>query len=74
MQMLVILNNPRAEPSAVMTPCPLVFAPERMLKRLLAGKGQVLLCGTFMNSRRLTDSEPMEGARRSTIDELAAGR
>jgi uncharacterized protein involved in oxidation of intracellular sulfur len=45
---------------------------ERMLRRVLAGKGQVLLCGTCMDGRGLTDTELMEGARRSTMDELAA--
>jgi uncharacterized protein involved in oxidation of intracellular sulfur len=45
---------------------------ERMLKRVLAAKGRVLLCGTCMDARGLTDSEIMEGARRSTMDELAA--
>jgi uncharacterized protein involved in oxidation of intracellular sulfur len=45
---------------------------ERMLKRVLSAKGRVLLCGTCMNARGITDSEIMEGARRSTMDELAA--
>jgi uncharacterized protein involved in oxidation of intracellular sulfur len=45
---------------------------ERMLKRVLSGKGRVLLCGTCMDARGLGDSEIMEGARRSTMDELAA--
>src|SRR3989304_8814325 len=45
---------------------------ERMLKRVLAGKGQVLLCGICMDARGLTDAEMMAGARRSTMDELAA--
>lgn len=45
---------------------------ERMLKRVLAAKGRVLLCGTCMDARGLTDSELMDGARRSTMDELAA--
>ncbi|MHB1826987.1 MAG: DsrE/DsrF/TusD sulfur relay family protein [Steroidobacteraceae bacterium] len=44
---------------------------ERMLKRVLAGKGQVLLCGTCMDARGLTEAELMEGSRRSTMDELA---
>jgi uncharacterized protein involved in oxidation of intracellular sulfur len=43
-----------------------------MLKRVLAGKGQVLLCGTCMDARGLTDSEMMSGAKRSSMDELAA--
>jgi len=45
---------------------------ERMLKRVLSAKGQVLLCGTCMDARGLTDAETMAGARRSTMDELAA--
>jgi uncharacterized protein involved in oxidation of intracellular sulfur len=45
---------------------------ERMLKRVLAGKGKVLLCGTCMDARGLTDAELMEGAHRSTMDELAS--
>ena len=45
---------------------------ERMLKRVLAGKGRVLLCGTCMEARGLTDAELVGGARRSTMDELAA--
>jgi uncharacterized protein involved in oxidation of intracellular sulfur len=44
---------------------------ERMLKRVTAGKGQVLLCGTCMDARGLPEAEMMEGARRSTMDELA---
>jgi uncharacterized protein involved in oxidation of intracellular sulfur len=45
---------------------------ERMLKRVIAGKGQVLLCGTCLDARGIADTELMEGARRSTMDELAA--
>ena len=45
---------------------------ERMLKRVVAAKGQVLLCGTCMDARGLAESEIMEGARRSTMEELAA--
>ena len=45
---------------------------ERMLKRVLAGKGQVLLCSTCMDARGLTDAEIMPGAKRSSMDELAA--
>ena len=45
---------------------------ERMLKRVLAGKGEVLLCGTCMDARGLDDAGVMAGARRSTMDELAA--
>jgi uncharacterized protein involved in oxidation of intracellular sulfur len=45
---------------------------ERMKKRVLAGKGEVLLCGTCMDARGLTEAEMMPGVRRSTMDELAA--
>lgn len=45
---------------------------ERMLKRVLSGNGQVLLCGTCMDARGLDDGAIMSGARRSTMDELAA--
>lgn len=45
---------------------------ERMLKRVVVGKGQVLLCGTCLDARGITDAEIMDGARRSTMDELAA--
>ena len=45
---------------------------ERMLKRVLAGNGKVLLCGTCMDARGLDEAALMQGARRSTLDELAA--
>jgi uncharacterized protein involved in oxidation of intracellular sulfur len=48
------------------------YSIERMLKRAIAGKGQVLLCGTCMDARGIADSELIEGARRSTMDALAA--
>jgi uncharacterized protein involved in oxidation of intracellular sulfur len=44
---------------------------ERMLKRVAAAKGSVLLCGTCMDARALAEAEMMEGARRSTMDELS---
>jgi uncharacterized protein involved in oxidation of intracellular sulfur len=45
---------------------------ERMLKRVRAGKGRILLCGTCMDARGMTESDVMDGARRSGMDELAA--
>jgi uncharacterized protein involved in oxidation of intracellular sulfur len=45
---------------------------ERMLKRVLAANGKVLLCGTCMDARGLDDAALMVGALRSTMDELAA--
>lgn len=44
---------------------------EQMLKRVLGGKGEVLLCGTCMDARGINDTELIDGARRSTMDELA---
>jgi uncharacterized protein involved in oxidation of intracellular sulfur len=48
------------------------YNAERMLKRVLAGNGKVLLCGTCMDARGLNDAALTGGARRSTMDELAA--
>ncbi len=44
---------------------------ERMLKGVLVGKGQILLCGTCMDARGLSDAEILSGMRRSTMAELA---
>jgi uncharacterized protein involved in oxidation of intracellular sulfur len=35
-------------------------------------KGSVLLCGTCMDARGMADEDVMDGARRSTMDELGA--
>jgi uncharacterized protein involved in oxidation of intracellular sulfur len=43
---------------------------ELMIQSVLHA-GRVLLCGTCMDARGLTDEEVVEGARRSTLDELA---
>lgn len=43
---------------------------ELMVKSVIR-KGTVLLCGTCMDARGLTDTELVEGARRSTMAELA---
>lgn len=48
------------------------YSIERMLKRVLAGKGQVLPCGTCMDARGVAEAEMMVGARRGAMDELAA--
>jgi uncharacterized protein involved in oxidation of intracellular sulfur len=45
---------------------------ERMLKGVLAGKGQILLCGTCMDTRGLSDTAMLAGAKRSSMAELAA--
>lgn len=44
---------------------------ERMLKRFVTGNGQVLLCGTCMDARGLTEDDVMDGTARSTMDALA---
>ena len=44
---------------------------ERMLKRVLSSKGTVLLCGTCMDARGMAEAELMDGAHRSSMDELA---
>lgn len=44
---------------------------ERMVKRLVAAPHRVLLCGTCMDARGLVDDDLLEGAVRSTMDELA---
>jgi uncharacterized protein involved in oxidation of intracellular sulfur len=45
---------------------------ERMLKRVVAGHGQVLLCGSCMDARGLAEEDLVEGARRSNMETLAA--
>lgn len=45
---------------------------EKMLARLVAAEVQVLLCGTCMEARGITDTDIVEGARRSTMAELGA--
>ncbi len=45
---------------------------ERMLKRFSTGNHRLLLCGTCMDARGLTEAEIIDGARRSSMDELAA--
>jgi uncharacterized protein involved in oxidation of intracellular sulfur len=44
---------------------------ERMVKRVLAGQGRVLLCGTCMDARGLVEADLIDGTHRSTMDELA---
>ncbi len=45
---------------------------ERMLRRVVLGKGTVLPCGTCMDARGLAEAGIAPGTRRSTMDELAA--
>ncbi len=44
---------------------------ERMLKRFATGPHRILLCGTCMDARGLSETDIVDGARRSTMDELA---
>ena len=44
---------------------------ERMLKRVISSKGSILLCGTCMDARGMSETELLEGAQRSTMDALA---
>ena len=44
---------------------------ERMLKQFTVGTHRILLCGTCMDARGLTETELLEGAHRSAMDELA---
>ena len=45
---------------------------ERMLKQVVVGNSKVLLCGACMDARGMLDGDVMDGARRSSMDELAA--
>jgi uncharacterized protein involved in oxidation of intracellular sulfur len=45
---------------------------ERMLKRFVLGRNRILICGSCMDARGASDADMLDGARRSTIDELAA--
>lgn len=44
---------------------------ERMLRRIVAAKGRLLLCGTCMDARGLPADQMIQGADRSTMDALA---
>lgn len=44
---------------------------EKMLRRVLSAKGRVLMCGTCLDARGLTAEEMLEGAARSSMDDLA---
>jgi uncharacterized protein involved in oxidation of intracellular sulfur len=44
---------------------------ERMLRRVVSAGGRVLLCGTCLDARGIAATEVIDGAARSTMDELA---
>ncbi len=46
------------------------YNAERMVRRVTA-KGRVLLCGTCMDARGITEDEIVQGAEQSTMDALA---
>jgi uncharacterized protein involved in oxidation of intracellular sulfur len=46
------------------------YSLERMLKIFRAKGGEIGVCGTCMEARGLTDDDLVEGALRSTLDEL----
>jgi uncharacterized protein involved in oxidation of intracellular sulfur len=43
-----------------------------MVKRFATGAHKLLLCGTCMDARGLVEADLVGGARRSSMDELAA--
>ena len=45
---------------------------ERMLKNVIRKGGRVLVCGTCMDARALAKGDLLEGAARSTMDELGS--
>lgn len=45
------------------------YNSERMVRRV-AMKGRVLLCGTCLDARGITEEEVVDGSHRSTMDEL----
>jgi uncharacterized protein involved in oxidation of intracellular sulfur len=47
------------------------YSLERMLRQFTTGNHKVLLCGTCMDARGLTEPELLESVRRSSMDELA---
>lgn len=44
---------------------------ERMVKRFTSAPSRLLLCGTCMDARGLSEADLVDGARRSSMDELA---
>ena len=44
---------------------------ERMVGRVIAAKGRVMMCGSCMDARVLALEDMLDGATRSTMDELA---
>ena len=47
------------------------YNAERMLKRFTLEPNRILLCGTCMDARGMSDADIVDGAHRSNMDELA---
>jgi uncharacterized protein involved in oxidation of intracellular sulfur len=47
------------------------YNTEKMIRRVLAGSGTVLLCGTCMDARGIAGTEIIEGTQRSDMAALA---
>ena len=48
------------------------YSLDRMLKGFLRHGGEIACCGTCLDARGLTEDHLIDGAPRSTMDELAA--
>lgn len=44
---------------------------ERMLRALVLARGEIGVCGSCMDARGIAESELAQGARRSSLEELA---
>jgi uncharacterized protein involved in oxidation of intracellular sulfur len=44
---------------------------ERMLRVVVQARGEVAVCGSCMEARGIRDAELAQGARRSSLEELA---
>jgi uncharacterized protein involved in oxidation of intracellular sulfur len=58
------------EPRLARRPPDGFYNAERMVKRAVL-KGKVLLCGTCMDARGISEEEVVNGAQRSNMDALA---
>jgi len=68
MKHLIILNDPPYGTERSYNGLRMAHA---LVKRVLSAKGRVLMCGTCMDARGLAEDDMLEGAARSTMDELA---
>ncbi|MBC8211241.1 MAG: DsrE family protein [Gammaproteobacteria bacterium] len=50
---------------------PLGFYNLELMLKLVMRSGEVLLCGTCMDARGISDDEVIDGVKRSTMQELA---